>query len=112
MNKYSELSALETVGHRLKSLRVRKDMDQQELADHCGLSRKTITNLETGRNVSLLNLFKVLKAMGELDRIDDFIPEHQTPPAVLAKTKGIEKTMVRKSQRRDKPAKEEWKWSK
>ena len=112
MEIYNEHTALKTLGQRIKQLRVRKDLEQEELAVHIGLSRKTISNLENGQNVSLLNLFKILKSLGELHRLDDFLPETPILPTLLAKAKGKEKTMVRKNQRKPSEVKGEWQWSK
>ena len=109
----TETSALTMIGERMKALRIQKDMDQMELSEHCGLSRGTISNLENGRGASLLNLLKILRSLGELQKVDDFIPEQQISPMELLKNHGKTKTMVRKKQRKTKilPPEGDWSWS-
>ena len=47
---------------RLKSARAAKDLSQQQLADLVGVSRQTISSLETGRyNPSIYLAYKIAK---------------------------------------------------
>ena len=53
----------EEVGKRIKELRQKKGLSQEEFAFRCDLDRTYITSLERGkRNVSLTNLEKIAKA--------------------------------------------------
>ena len=50
----------EKVGKRIKFLRNKMELSQEEFAFKCGLDRTYITSLERGkRNVSLINLEKI-----------------------------------------------------
>lgn len=40
---------METIGNRVKALRLKNGITQEELADACGVSRQTIINLEQGK---------------------------------------------------------------
>jgi transcriptional regulator with XRE-family HTH domain len=57
---------LVALGRRVRQLRKGAGINSQEaLADRCGLDRTYIGGIERGeRNVSLLNLAKIAKAMG------------------------------------------------
>ena len=53
----------EKVGQRIKELRTKKGLSQEEFAFKCDLDRTYITSLERGkRNISLENLEKIAKA--------------------------------------------------
>ena len=53
----------EKVGKRIKELRQKKGLSQEEFAFRCDLDRTYITSLERGkRNVSLTNLEKIARA--------------------------------------------------
>ena len=50
---------------RLKSARAAMDMSQQQLADAVGVSRQTISSLETGRyNPSIFLAWKIARYFG------------------------------------------------
>lgn len=53
----------EKVGQRIKELRAKQGLSQEEFAFKCDLDRTYITSLERGkRNISLENLEKIAKA--------------------------------------------------
>lgn len=53
----------EKVGKRIKELRIKEGLSQEEFAFKCDLDRTYITSLERGkRNISLTNLEKIAKA--------------------------------------------------
>lgn len=53
----------EKVGQRIKELRTKQGLSQEEFAFKCDLDRTYITSLERGkRNISLENLEKIAKA--------------------------------------------------
>ncbi|MBU2884597.1 helix-turn-helix domain-containing protein [Gilvimarinus agarilyticus] len=55
---------LEAFGHKVKALRLAKNLSQESLAALAGLDRTYISSVERGkRNVSLINLFKLSGAL-------------------------------------------------
>ena len=54
-----------TFGQRVRELRKAKELSQEALALACGLDRTYIGGIERGeRNVSLLNIERIAKALG------------------------------------------------
>jgi transcriptional regulator with XRE-family HTH domain len=52
-------------GERVRELRRKKGFSQEALALACGLDRTYIGSVERGeRNISLLNIYKIAKALG------------------------------------------------
>lgn len=62
------------VGQRIKELRTKQGLSQEEFAFKCELDRTYITSLERGkRNISLENLEKIAKAFNmSLSQFFDF----------------------------------------
>ena len=58
----AEAAILRQFGQRVKELRHKQGYSQEEFANIAGFSRSYYAEIETGRrNVSLLNLLKILK---------------------------------------------------
>jgi len=52
-------------GHRVRELRLKKQLSQEALAELCELDRTYIGGVERGeRNISLLNIHKIAAALG------------------------------------------------
>ncbi len=103
-DKYIE----QELGNRLKALRLQKNTTQQELAEATTLSLNTIKSLESGRG-KLSTLVAVLRELGVLEQLDNFIPEISISPMQLAKTRG--KVRQRASGERLKsPAEDDAEW--
>ena len=77
----------EELGGRLKVLRLRKNITQQELATATTLSLNTIKSLESGRG-KLSSIVAVLRELGALDNLNSFIPEPSISPIQLAQMQG------------------------
>jgi transcriptional regulator with XRE-family HTH domain len=75
------------LGHRIKALRLRRNITQQELANSATLSVNAIKSLESGRG-KLSTLIAVLRELSALDQLDNFIPETVISPLQLAKMQG------------------------
>jgi transcriptional regulator with XRE-family HTH domain len=61
------------VGELVKLLRKNESISQQQLAEKLGLSRYTITNLESGQNATLDTLFKIFQYFDKLEIFTGFI---------------------------------------
>ncbi len=75
------------LGQRMRSLRLRKNITQQQLADATALSLNSIKALEAGKS-KLSTLIAVLRELGALDAMDNFVPEITISPIQLARRKG------------------------
>jgi transcriptional regulator with XRE-family HTH domain len=68
--------ALKRFGSRLRQLRLERNLSQEDLAELCGLHRTYLGGIERGeRNVALLNILKIAKALGTSPT--DFFQEPQ-----------------------------------
>ncbi len=59
------MDELKRFGEKVRELRVKKGLSQEQLAELSGLHRTYISSLELGkRNVSLINIHALAKALG------------------------------------------------
>lgn len=75
------------IGSRIKSLRLRKNLTQQQLSEATALSLNSIKSLELGKG-KIYTLIAVLRELGALDALNMFIPESLVSPLQLAKDQG------------------------
>jgi transcriptional regulator with XRE-family HTH domain len=75
------------IGRRIRSLRLRRNLTQQDVAEAAALSLNTIKALEAGKG-KLASLIAVLRELGALDELDNLIPEAPISPLQLAKQQG------------------------
>ena len=75
------------LGSRIKALRLRKNVTQQALAEATSLSLNTIKSLEAGRG-KLSTVIAVMREMGVLEQLDNFIPAPAISPMQLVKMQG------------------------
>lgn len=83
----SDTAIEKELGHRIKSLRLRKNMTQKDLAETARLSINAIKSLEAGRS-KISTLIAVLRELSALDHLDNFIPEIAISPLQLVKMQG------------------------
>jgi len=75
------------MGHRLKELRLRKNLTQAELADAVSVTRATIERLETGSG-KISTLIAVLRELGQLNNLGLLVPDQPVSPLILAERHG------------------------
>lgn len=75
------------IGRRIEQLRLEQNLTQQQLADAIGLSRVSYGKLESGE-AKFVNVIATLRALGQLSRVEQFMPEESFSPMALLKLKG------------------------
>ncbi|MDE1943502.1 MAG: helix-turn-helix transcriptional regulator [Betaproteobacteria bacterium] len=76
------------LGSRIKALRLRKNLTQDELAARALLHRNAISTLESGKGSRMSTLIAVLRELGALDHLSSFLPEIPVSPLMLLKNQG------------------------
>lgn len=76
------------IGRRVQRERLNQNLSQAELCRKAGISRKTMTNLETGAPCSLVTFLAVLQGLNRLEHLDAFLPDPGISPIELAKLHG------------------------
>ena len=68
------------LGERIKGLRVRKNISQEEMAARTGLSISTIHRIESGKGVSLGGFLRVLQTLDATRQLETLVPEADFSP--------------------------------
>lgn len=89
------------LGFRIKETRLRKGIQQEELAIQAGVSLFTVAKIEKGLSVTLTMLLSVLRALELLENIEQLIPEPRVSPILLKKLQG--RTIHRVRRKNNKP---------
>lgn len=71
----SDKEIIKLIGEKLKKLRLNNELSQDDLAIKAGISRLTISNMETGHSFTIENLVKVLRQLNKLDELDNFLSD-------------------------------------
>ena len=80
------LSSLQhDLGHRLRQLRLARNLDQRTVADKAGLSLRALSKLENGQGSTLETFLRTLRALDYVKGIDMIAPEPTVSPLALLK---------------------------
>lgn len=80
----TDSAILAQIGQKLKEARIERNVSQKMLAERSGLSAFSISQMENGRNTSLLSLIMVLRALNLLDILEELFREKPISPVALS----------------------------
>ncbi len=97
-DRRSNAAILEMIGKRFLQARLNEGLEQQELADKAGVNVSTVQGLEGGkRSVGMLKVLAIMRALGKLHEIDNFMPEPPIKSASLLTTRNEKRKRVSKT---------------
>ncbi len=91
----TDRALLKVIGKKVKQLRLRANISQKALAERCGLSDFSISQIENGKNTSVLSLLMVLRALNQLDMLYRFFEEEPISPIAYAEAMKKQRTPKR-----------------
>ncbi len=98
---FSDNAVLTEFGKRIAGTRLNNNWTQAELANKAGVSKSTVEHIEKGQSTQLLNMIKILRALGFLNQFIGVIPElGPSPMELLMQSKNLQKN---KRKRASKP---------
>lgn len=97
----SNPAVLLKIGQRIKEIRIRQHVTQEELAIASGVSTLTVANIEKGKSISLLLFVSVLRSLGLLENLEFLVPETKISPIELKKMQGKKRYRVRRLKPKD-----------
>ena len=85
--EYSTPELVRLLGERFKEYRMRGNLAQKEVAEQSGIGLTTIHKFENGTagNLSLSTFILLLKVIGQVDALDDVLPELPESPYLVRK---------------------------
>lgn len=102
LDRKSNAAILEMIGKRFLQVRLNEGLEQQELADRAGVNVSTVQSLEGGkRSVGILKMLAVMRALGKLHEIDNFMPEPPIKSASLLTTRNEKRKRVSKTKNKN-----------
>ena len=104
----SDKAIIRYIGKRIRQMRLNKNISQKTLSEKIGIHRVTLSKIERGQQISLLTLIQIMRGLGELQRLENIIPEDIVSPIQLAKLQG--KKRKRASKQIEIPEERESEW--
>lgn len=98
---------LKEMGTRVKRLRLASGLTQVDLAGQSGISVRTITNLESGKDVAFSSFIAVIRALNTLQELDVVLSDGSVAMDIMEKT-GKERRRVKEGRNSKKTT--SWKW--
>jgi len=85
--EYSTPELVRLLGSRFKEYRMRCNLTQKEVAELSGIGLTTIHKFENGTagNLSLSTFILLLKVVGQINALDDVLPELPESPYLIRK---------------------------
>ena len=85
--EYSTPELVRLLGARFKEYRMRCNLTQKEVAELSGIGLTTIHKFESGNagNISLSTFILLLKVVGQINALDDVLPELPESPYLMRK---------------------------
>jgi transcriptional regulator with XRE-family HTH domain len=75
------------LGRQIRSLRLRADLDQRQVAERAAVALNAVKNLESGRGATLRSLIQVLRVLNRTDWLGTLAPAVSISPIQMLKTK-------------------------
>lgn len=99
------------IGQRFVLARLNEGLEQVELAENAGVNVSTVQSLEGGkRSVGLEKIIAILRALGKLHEMDNFMPKPPVRSASLLTTKNQVRKRAAKSKKHT-PSVEPFEWN-
>lgn len=85
--EYTTPELVRRLGERFKDYRMRCNLTQKEVAERSGIGLTTIHKFENGSagNISLSTFILLLKVVGQINALDDVLPELPESPYLMCK---------------------------
>lgn len=74
------------LGSQIRTLRLRQDLDQRQLAERAGIALNAVKNLERGKGATLRSLIQVLRVLNRTDWLSTLAPTVSISPIQMLRT--------------------------
>jgi transcriptional regulator with XRE-family HTH domain len=99
---------IKAIGEYIRSVRLERNLTQEQLGDRSGVHRTTIRDLELGRRSTLLTLIQVLRSLDELQTLKNFKVSKELNPLELAKLEIEGRKRASGTKSKQKPKTSDW----
>ena len=84
------------LGQQLRVLRLRKNMDQLQLAERAGIALNAVKRLESGKGATLTSLINALRTLERDEWLGTLTPQVSISPMQMLKSKPVRQRVSRK----------------
>lgn len=84
------------LGRQIRALRLRQNLDQQQVADQGGIALNAVKNLESGKGATLRSLVRALRVLNRVDWLRALAPPVSISPVQMLKAKAPRQRASRK----------------
>jgi len=88
----------EELGRQVRGLRLRLNLNQQQLAERAGIALNVVKNLEGGRGSTIHSLAQVLRVLDRTDWFSTLAPAVSISPVQMLRTKAPRRRASRRRQ--------------
>ena len=75
------------LGRQIRMLRLRQNLDQQQLADRAGIALNAVKHLESGKGATLRSLVSALRVLNRVDWLRALAPAVSISPVQMLTTR-------------------------
>jgi transcriptional regulator with XRE-family HTH domain len=105
---HTDEAILRELGLRLSQARLNRNMSQAQLAEQAGVSKRTVERAEKDGAVQLPNLVRILRGLGLVESLSQFIPP--PPPSPIEQLERQGKSRQRASAPSENIQAKGWTW--
>jgi putative transcriptional regulator len=109
LKNMSDAAVLAEIGRRLRRVRLSRNVTQADLAKQAGIGRRTLQKAEDGQVTTLETLVAILRGLGLLSQLDQFLPDPPPSPVQLAQLQGETRQRASGKRQGDKQ-RSDWNW--
>ena len=87
------------LGRQIRALRLRQNLNQQQLAERAGIALNAVKNLENGNGATLRSLIQALRAMDRVDWLRSLAPPVSISPVQMLNARAPRQRASRRTSR-------------
>ncbi|MCL2607409.1 MAG: helix-turn-helix domain-containing protein [Methanomassiliicoccaceae archaeon] len=84
----SDVEIMRRIGRKLRTIRLNSNITREELQRITGIHKKTIGDLESGKNVTMATFIAVLRGLQILEHAEEMLKDDGPSPVMIAKLQG------------------------
>ncbi|MCL1811850.1 MAG: helix-turn-helix domain-containing protein [Methanomassiliicoccaceae archaeon] len=88
VNELSDTEIVGLIGEKVRTIRLNSNVTRDQLQEASGVHTKTIGDLESGKNVTMVTLISILRGLGKLNLLDRLLEDESVSPLLLYKAGG------------------------
>src|SRR5471032_900610 len=80
LEQSTDPEVMKELGARLRTYRIQRNIPVEVVAERARLNRNTVMNAEAGKNPRLATIIRLLRVLGRLEGLENFLPTPTVSP--------------------------------